>query len=74
MAVEKILELMDKVNVTQKKLAELLTEKTGKRYNQSMISKRLQDDKYLRVPEVEEIMKILTEFEIKMNGEGAKNM
>jgi hypothetical protein len=59
MVVEKIKALMELIHVNQILVAELLTEYTGKKYTQSMISKRLKDDKNLLISDFQLIYGIL---------------
>jgi transcriptional regulator with XRE-family HTH domain len=66
MIVDTIKNKMDKIGLKQKELAELLTKITGKYYNQSMISKRLNDDKNITYQEIQLITDAMNEY-IKIN-------
>lgn len=72
MIVETIKSELKKAGLSQMELAKLLTEHTGKKYNQSMVSKRLNNDSSITFKEVEYINEVINEFIAKKSTKKVK--
>lgn len=67
MVVDKIKDIMEKLNINQCALAVELSRSTDKYYSQSMISKRLKSDNNITLAEFIEIYRILDRYQRKVN-------